>query len=383
MLKIQFKDRRKPAMWLVDSTLKIGCDPGCDIQVDEDSVDPIHVELVIQQDEILLRNTSTNRSVFVNDIPVIKQQALEAWDIIKVGTSELEIIDPLNERNPPPAQKPEQATVIRPVVSPWMLKADSAPLDGQYFSLAHGFIIGRDDSSDIKLPFSYVSRKHIKISIRNKKAYVEDLKSSNGTYVNAERVESCEIRNGDELRLDQFIFHVIGPELEEKDKPRKMTKAASKQKSAPGKSANRPKGQLASQKVFLHGLSVGVQGKIYEITKADNHISRLLGHHLSTSEISVSARHVYLNESDLGWEIKNDGAADGLMVNGKMQSRAVLQDKDEITVGGSLLKFQCIGSEPLSYAKPVTKSSDGAKVAIVFGVVVAVAIGVYFSGILN
>ena len=76
----------------------------------------------------------------------------------------------------------------------------------------------------------------------------------------------------------------------------------------------------------------------------------MLGHHLSTSEKSVSARHVYLTETELGWEIKNDGAADGLMVNGKMQARALLQDGDEILIGDIQLKFQGVGEHPLNYS---------------------------------
>lgn len=380
MLKIQFKDRRKPAMWLVDSTLNIGSESSCDIVIDEPAVDPLHVELIIQQNEILLRNISSNRSVFVNNTPVVKEHALTAWDIIKIGKSELEIIDPLSERNPPPVKQPEQATVIRPVVSLWMLKAESKPLDGQYFSLADGFIIGRDDKSDINLPFSYVSRKHLKMLLRNDKLYLEDLNSSNGTYINGEKVKSCEVRNGDELRLDQFIFHVIGPVVEKEEKPRTIVRDKSKKKSAT--TNGQQKDQLAKHKVFLHGLSDDVQAKVFEITRTENHISRLLGHHLSTSEKSVSARHVYLNEIDVGWEIKNDGASDGLLVNGKMQSRVILEDGDEVIVGGTLLKFQSVGEQPLNYAKPKVNQSVASKGMVIAVIVLSViAAAIYFSGV--
>ncbi|TQV89777.1 FHA domain-containing protein [Aliikangiella coralliicola] len=384
MLKIQFKDRRKPAIWLVDSTFTIGSDPGCDIVVDEDQVDPQHVELVIQQDEILLKNVSAKRSVFINEVPVVNEHQLVAWDIIRLGTSELEIIDPLSERTPVPEKVPEQATVIRPSVSPWMLKAISPPLDGQYFSLANGFDIGREKSCDVLVPLSYVSRKHAKFALRKDKLYIEDLNSSNGTYVNGERIKSCELRNGDELRLDEFIFSVIGPVTKVESKPRTIVR----EKVAKPKKENRVtanhgliKKSEASHKVFLHGMSPDVQGKIYEITKTQNHISRMLGHHLSTSERSVSARHVYLQETDLGWQIKNDGAADGLMVNGKMQARSVLQDGDELVVGGTLLKFQCVGDKPLNYAKPSGGSSGTGKAIAAVVVVVVVALGAFYLGL--
>ncbi|MET1255805.1 FHA domain-containing protein [Aliikangiella maris] len=386
MLKIQFEDRRKPAMWLVDSTLKLGSDPGCDIVVNEPMVDPVHAELVIQQGEILLRNVSNHRSIFINDIPIVKEQTLQAWDTIRLGSSELEIIDPLKERAGERAPKAAQATVVRPVVSPWMLKAISAPLDGQYFSLSDGAIIGREKAADIVVPMSFVSRQHAKVAIRKDNLFIEDLNSSNGTYVNGERVLSCELRNGDEIKIDEFKFSVLGPANPSGNKPRTLVKdkktKKSVEKSAVKSTTNgNVRAAEFNKKVFLHGLSKDAEGKVFEITNAENHISRMLGHHLSTSEKSVSARHVYLIDTELGWEIKNNGASDGLLVNGKMQSRAVLQDGDEVIVGGTLLKFQSVGDQPLNYASQSVQKSQSNRIAIGVILIGVILAGVYFSGV--
>lgn len=385
MLKIQFKDRRKPAMWLVDSSIKIGKDTKCDIVVDEAIVDDVHCELMVEQSEITLRNLSANRSVFVNDVPVIKSQKLVAWDVIKLGSAELEIVDPLKERSQPRSAVQSSKTVIRPAISAWMLKANSAPLSGQFFQVNHAFTIGRDEKADIMVPLSFISRIHAKLSIKKEKLYVEDAGSSNGTFVNDEKVKSCELRNNDELRLDEFSFLVVGPEVAEQSKPRTIVREKKEVlegiKKTSTKSQNKP--NLASGKVFLHDIDKQSTGKIYEITRTKNHLSKMLGHHLSTSESSVSARHVYLNESDLGWEIVNNGASDGLLINGKMQIRAVLQDGDNITVGGTQLKFQSVGDVPLSYFKPKRKKSISTKliwVVVVVGIAVVVA---YTQGLIN
>jgi pSer/pThr/pTyr-binding forkhead associated (FHA) protein len=366
MLKIQFKDRRKPAMWLLDSTLKLGSDQSCDIIIDEDLVESLHCELLIDQENITLTNLSTNKSIFVNDIPVLKTHQLVAWDVIKVGTSELEIIDPLQERNRS-SQVQASKTIIRPAVSEWMLKANTAPLIGQFFQINHAFTLGRDEKADIVIPLSYISRIHARLIIKKTKLIVEDAGSSNGSFVNDEKIKSCELRNNDIIRLDEFSFTVIGPEEKERNKPRTIVR---EQKEIIDKikkkiSSKMNKQEFSGNVVFLHDMDKKSQGKVYEIAQAENHLSKMLGHHLSTSEKSVSARHVYLNETQLGWEVINNGASDGLLINGDMQIRAVLQNEDQITVGGRVLKFQSTGDIPTNYFMPKKKKTSVMKYLLV------------------
>jgi len=384
MLKIQFKDRRKPAMWLVDSSINLGSGKECDIVIDESQVDEIHASLLIEHDDVTLTNRSQNKSVFVNDIPVVQQKELVAWDVIRIGTAELEILDPLKEADKP-ASIPASKTVIRPAISDWILKANSSPLVGQFFQISHGFTIGRDESADIVIPLSLISRFHARLSINKGKMIIEDTNSSNGTYVNGERITSCELRNNDEISFDEFSFVVVGPE-EEKAKPRTVVRdkesVVSGTKKSDTKSSKKP--ALASEKVFLHDIDISSSGTIYEIVNRQNHLSKMLGHHLSTSEKSVSARHVHFNETDLGWEIVNNGAADGLLINNKMQIRAVLQDGDEITVGGTKLKFQSIGDTPRNYFRPKGEGkSSSLKLVITIAILAGLVGSAYFFGLFD
>lgn len=376
MLKIQFKDNRKPAMWLVDSSLKIGSDPACEIVVDEQDVDNEHCELLIDHDDITLTNLSQNRSVFVNDIPVVKTHKLVAWDVIKLGNSELEIIDPLNENNAPKQAIESNKTVIRPAISAWMLKANSAPLTGQFFPVNSGFVIGRDESADIVVPLSFISRSHAKLSVKKERLYLEDMGSSNGTFVNDEKIKSTELKNNDVISLDEFSFSVVGPDIKEKAIPPTTIKEKKKPVKKKTTSTGKSKIVLASKKVFLHDLSSNSTGKIYEIVHKENHLSKMLGHHISTSEISVSARHIHLNEEDIGWEIVNNGAADGLLINSKMQIRAVLNDGDELIVGGTKLQFQSKGDIPLSLYTPRSDDSGLSMVTKVVGALVVIGVAI-------
>lgn len=68
-------------------------------------------------------------------------------------------------------------------------------------------IIGRESSCDIPLTDSVISGRHARLVYRNLHWWVEDLMSTNGTYLNDERVESPAILiHGDELRIGKNIL---------------------------------------------------------------------------------------------------------------------------------------------------------------------------------
>jgi DNA-binding winged helix-turn-helix (wHTH) protein len=63
-------------------------------------------------------------------------------------------------------------------------------------------IVGRDDSADIVLPETTVSRRHARLTVIDGKGVLEDLGSQNGTWVNERRVtEPTPLADGDRVRL--------------------------------------------------------------------------------------------------------------------------------------------------------------------------------------
>lgn len=62
------------------------------------------------------------------------------------------------------------------------------------------FELGRSREADVFLRDPEVSRRHARFEGQNGVVYVEDLKSSNGTFLNGRRVgEAIEVRQGDEI----------------------------------------------------------------------------------------------------------------------------------------------------------------------------------------
>ncbi|NJK81013.1 MAG: DUF3662 domain-containing protein [Chloroflexaceae bacterium] len=61
--------------------------------------------------------------------------------------------------------------------------------------------IGRGLNNDIILEDTRVSRHHAQLRYRARRFWITDLNSSNGTYINGERVNEADLRNGDIVSL--------------------------------------------------------------------------------------------------------------------------------------------------------------------------------------
>lgn len=67
-------------------------------------------------------------------------------------------------------------------------------------------IIGRDDSADVTIPASAVSRRHARLMLEGENYMLEDLGSSNGTFLNGEKLAGRRsLKPGDKIRLGQTI----------------------------------------------------------------------------------------------------------------------------------------------------------------------------------
>lgn len=67
--------------------------------------------------------------------------------------------------------------------------------------------IGRDETCDIVLDNPYISNEHCAIYSNSQKVYVEDLISTNGTFVNGKRINSkIELKDGDKIEIDDRII---------------------------------------------------------------------------------------------------------------------------------------------------------------------------------
>ncbi|MHB0866293.1 MAG: FHA domain-containing protein [Thermoleophilia bacterium] len=79
--------------------------------------------------------------------------------------------------------------------------------DGKVFEIKGGVTIGRSPASQISLPDDYVSSTHARIFARKQFFFIEDLGSTNGTFIDGRRVEGeHQIKPGQEIVIGDTIF---------------------------------------------------------------------------------------------------------------------------------------------------------------------------------
>lgn len=99
------------------------------------------------------------------------------------------------------------------------------PLSGKMVELESGtHTIGRAPECEVHIPNDRnTSRQHAVIRVRDGVAEVEDMGSTNGTFVNGARVLQETIREGDTLRIGDCVFQVrvvediVGPGVQTQD----------------------------------------------------------------------------------------------------------------------------------------------------------------------
>ena len=127
-----------------------------------------------------------------------------------------------------------------PTSKAFALKFISGKYQGGEFPLKNDkeIVIGRSSELDMVLVEDMVSRKHAKIVIQAGKVTIADLGSTNGTFVNGEKIKQARLKEGDRILIGTSILKLVGQEagakqLDDKEiKDRMEQVAAQKPKSS-------------------------------------------------------------------------------------------------------------------------------------------------------
>src|SRR5688572_21854790 len=111
--------------------------------------------------------------------------------------------DPSAKAAPPP-------TTLRPGRS-FVLRFISGKYQGGEFPIVQDkqIIVGRFSDLDMVLVEDMVSRKHARIQMQQDQVWIEDLGSTNGTFVNGEKIKRARLKEGDRVLIGTSILKLI------------------------------------------------------------------------------------------------------------------------------------------------------------------------------
>ncbi len=215
-----------------DAGLEIGRDPACGLALSAKDVSRRHARIMPGLLGYVLTDLSTN-GVLVNGAPIDRAHVLGHNDVIRIGSVELvfegerafvdPVTAPLPQSAPVPAPAPAPPVAIpEPVVLLATLEIiNEGAGKGTRFRLerpvAH---IGRGPSNEVRLRDESVSGSHATLTRRGSQWVVLDLGSTNGTYVDGERISGERVLQGvSEIRFGgiKMVFRPIAGSAADED----------------------------------------------------------------------------------------------------------------------------------------------------------------------
>ncbi|MBK9259415.1 MAG: DUF4388 domain-containing protein [Polyangiaceae bacterium] len=150
----------------------------------------------------------------------------------------------------------------------------------------HEIVVGRASDASIVLVEEMVSRRHARFVMTESDVTVEDLGSTNGTFVNGEKIQRATLKEGDRVLIGTSIMKVVQGEQAPMSRRRALTPKPSMAPRGPAKSMS---GQIEEIPLpdLLQLLGTSRKSGVLVIT-ADQDVGRLVLHRgmISYAEIN-------------------------------------------------------------------------------------------------
>jgi pSer/pThr/pTyr-binding forkhead associated (FHA) protein len=193
---------------------RIGSAPDADIVLNAPGMLPQHCELQIGPQGVMMR-VARGATVTVNGRAVEGLIALRPGDRIGFDQVQATLVSgdgaQALERTPMPAPANEDmgATMVRAALSKYMLRSQTGRMLGRNFALAGATVVGRAPECQLRLEEASLSRKHARLIPAEDGVILEDLGSTNGTFLNGERIQREVAKPGDEIGFDTLRFRLF------------------------------------------------------------------------------------------------------------------------------------------------------------------------------
>ena len=187
-------------------------------------------------------------------------------------------------------------------------------------------VIGRDENAHIQIPSNKISRKQFRIISKGMKLYIEDLNSSNGTFLNEEKVEKivpitendviqfgnlyAQLNNTNKIKKNFKVDDIIDAILMEREKK-----------------SEKPFYRLVSKDKRYPGL-------IFELEEGFATLGRTSASNIVVPADTLSKKHLKFNRKGQKLFLEDLGSINGTMVNGrKLREIKQVYNGDKIEIG--------------------------------------------------
>ncbi|NZA26288.1 FHA domain-containing protein [Luteimonas sp. SJ-92] len=221
-LKLVFPGGEHPQVLLGPGVSRIGSDPHANIVLDRPGVLPSHFELQVGAHGVTLK-VPEGIAVRVNGRMVYGVLALRPGDVVGFEQVQARLVsmeaagavpaapDGAPANDSAPANDDADATAVRPALPRYVLRGVSGRAFGRSYPLVGITVVGRAAECTLRFEESGLSRSHARLSPAADGIEIQDLGSSNGSFLNGRRVQMALARAGDEIGFDQLRFRLIAP----------------------------------------------------------------------------------------------------------------------------------------------------------------------------
>ncbi len=206
-------------------------------------------------------------------------------------------------------------------------------------------VIGREESTDLPISSQGVSRRHAKLTREGEGYVIEDLGSSNGTFVNSQKVTGPRmLKAGDQIRLGKAVTLVYeAPRVSAVEQPGES--AATVARPVPSMPASVMETSIGAEPMpslvnasppQLIVTIAGEDPKTYTLTNQSLTLGRVAGNDIVIPSQIVSGRHAQLEKVNGGYKLQMvPEAKNPIVVGGRpLDGSQILHHGDILRIGG-------------------------------------------------
>ena len=358
MIRLEIDGRQYPVgtEWLV-----LGSADDCSIRLTNEGVLPRHALVkAVSDGSVAVQLGDPSAEVYVNGVKLgADPTPVLHGDKITVGSQDILVVEAAKVGSTQHIKVADLAGLGGPVgrevpvpLNPLTGGRLVCLTDGREYAVGEqGMFFGRDAVSDIVVTSGEVSRRHAQI-LPTPQGYVLNDSSTNGTFVNEERVEGSRVLvRADVLRIgdDEFRFYAEESEPAAPPRPTAPPRSATPPPGAAARLNNTMMGMPAFDPATLKPKAAGagrtvlatllvrkgpLKGERFTVNVPVANIGRADYNDIVVDHESVSQAHAKLQLRDEVWVLSDSGSTNGTTVDGvRIEDEIPLSPGSTITIG--------------------------------------------------